>query len=278
MTTILSLSKNSSATWAAGPEGLFRVDDELVVTPQPQEQLYSCCAIHDRIFVGGYPHVVAYSINQQGDDWQAGWVDNVEAPVLVFAADPQVAETGVILAGTDGGGILRTVNRGGHWFTRNFGLETFSVLSISWAPISPNDIWPRWRYVYAATEEGVYLSPNGGRGWKHAECDEAVYQVIGVSPLFHSDGVVLAGTESDGLYRSTDKGHTFTPVEASPRRVNALATTDVGWVLSDEETLWQSGDGLTWEPIEDSHAALTLLWSDGQLMAGNVDGLATYSL
>ena len=41
MSIILSLSKNDSLTWAAGPEGLFRVQgEELIVVPQPESDLY----------------------------------------------------------------------------------------------------------------------------------------------------------------------------------------------------------------------------------------------
>ena len=276
MTIILSVSKNDSSVWAAGPEGLFRKEgDELTTVPQPEEQLYCCCAIHDRVLVGGLPHGVAYSLSQQGDDWQAGWVDNVEASVLVFAPDPLVEDTGVILAGTDGGGILRSVNRGQHWYTRNFGLESFTVLSIAWAPVAPDSAWPGWKYVFAATEEGIYHSPNAGRGWKRSECDEAVYQVIVVSPDFHNDGVVLAGTEGSGLYRSSDKGHTFTSVDGAPKQVNALAATEAGWLLSDDASLWASVDGLTWDPIDNSSPALVLAASEVGTLAGGENGLST---
>ncbi len=274
MTTILSLSTNDSAIWAAGPDGLFRYEENLTAVSQPEERLFSCCAIPDRVLVGGLPHVVAFSLSQAGDDWRAGWVDNVEASVLVFAADPEVEDSGIILAGTAGGGILRTVNRGQHWYTRNFGLETFTVLSIAWAPVSPEGIWPRWHYVFATTEEGIYLSPNAGRGWKRAVCDEAVYQAIAISPAFHEDGVVIAGTEESGLFRSTDKGHTFTEVEGAPQQVNALAATESGWLLSGDKSLWTSDDGITWSQVEGSEPALALVSVNGAVLAGGENGVS----
>lgn len=274
MSIILSISENQKGTWAAGPEGLFLSNgQELATIPQPEEQLFCCTAIHDRVLVGGLPHGVAYSLNQAGDDWRAGWVDNVEASVLVLAPDPAVETTGVILAGTDGGGILRSVNRGLHWFTRNYGLETFTVLSIAWAPPAPKSAWPQWRYVFATTEEGVYRSPNAGRGWKRAECVEAVYQTVAVSPNFQEDGLVLAGTESSGLFRSVDRGHTFDPVDLAPQQVNALAATRDGWVLSDSSGLWASEDGLSWQPIPDSAPALVLFPSASGILAGGEGGI-----
>jgi photosystem II stability/assembly factor-like uncharacterized protein len=278
MPIILSLSKNHDTLWAAGPEGLFRVTDAgLEAVPQPQEHLYCCCAIHDRILVGGLPHGVAYSL-QMGENWQAGWMDNVEAPVVALAPDPQVEQSGVLLAATDGGGILRTANRGQHWYLRNFGLRSFTVLALAWAPPAPADAWPRWQYVFAATEEGVYHSPNGGRGWKRSECPEAIYQTLAVDPDFHRTGVVLAGTEGQGLFRSTDAGHSFQPVPDTPAQVNALLATPTGWLLSDESQLWHSNDGLRWTPMPGSQAALVFLADGERVWVGNDEGVITVGL
>jgi hypothetical protein len=267
MSIILSLSKGYGGLWAAGPDGLFQVTEEgLQQTPQPQENLYCCCAIHDRVLVGGLPHGVAYSL-QQGDNWQAGWMDEIVSPVVTLAADPKVEQSGVILAGTDGGGILRSINRGGHWYTRNFGLRSFNVLALVWAPPPPADAWPQWHTVFACTEEGIYHSPNAGRGWKRSEGPEAVYQCIAVGQDFHKTNLVLAGTEADGLFRSTDGGHSFVQVPGAPTQVNALAATPGGWLLSDADQVWQSADGLTWQPLV-SRGALVLLSSGSETWMG----------
>jgi hypothetical protein len=278
MTIILSMSHSNSAIWAAGPDGLYTVSEgDLQQVPQPQQNLYCCCAIHDRILVGGLPHGVAFSL-QRGENWQAGWMDNVDAPVVTLAADPQVEQTGVILAGTDGGGILRTVNRGSHWYTRNYGLRSFHVLALAWAPPAPETAWPRWQMVFACTEEGVYHSPNGGRGWKRSECPEAVYQTLAVAPGFHRSQVVLAGTESAGLFRSVDGGHRFEPVPDAPSQVNALAATASGWLLGDESQVWHSPDGLRWQPLGRTQAALVLLAAGDDVWMGNDQGVTRLDL
>lgn len=274
MTIILSLSYANDTLWAAGPDGLYTLDGgDLRQVAQPQENLYCCCAIHDRILVGGLPHGVAFSL-QQGENWQAGWIDHVDAPVVTLAADPLVEYSGVILAGTDGGGVLRSTNRGSHWYARNFGLRSFNVLALAWAPPAPAEAWPRWQTVFACTEEGVYHSPNGGRGWKRVACPEAVYQTLAVAPDFHRSGVVLAGTESRGLFRSSDGGHTFVPVPDAPSQINALIATPTGWLLSDENQVWQARDGQQWQPVAASRSALTLLAAGAAVWAGHEDGVA----
>jgi hypothetical protein len=272
MSIILSLSKGYGGLWAAGPDGLFQVTEGgLQQTPQPQENLYCCAAIHDRVLVGGLPHGVAYSM-QQGENWQAGWMDETSAPVVTIAPDPRVEHTGVILAGTDGGGVLRTINRGGHWYRRNFGLRSYNVLALQWAPTAPANAWPQWQMVFACTEEGIYHSPNAGRGWKRSEAPEAVYQCVSVGADYHTTGVVLAGTEGDGLFRSTDGGHTFSQVASAPMQVNALVAIPGGWLLSDAEQVWQSNDGETWQSLM-PQGALALLSSGGETWMGTDEGV-----
>ncbi len=60
--------------------------------------------------------------------------------------------------------------------------------------------------------------------------------------------MVLAGTEDAGLWRSTDGGRTFDLVVDAPERIDALTSTSDGWLLSDDQFLWRSSDGLAWEP------------------------------
>ncbi|MBV7329981.1 hypothetical protein KFU94_17395 [Chloroflexi bacterium TSY] len=263
-----SESSRGPELWAAGPEGLFTLNSDLNVVPQPQQELYCCGAADDRILVGGMPHGVAFS-RDAGDNWQASWMDGIEAPVVCIVADTRVAETGVMLAGSAGGGVLRTRNRGEHWWVCNFGLQDYTVLTLAWAPVAPPDVWPRREVVFAGTEEGIYRSPNSGLGWKRCEGTDRVFQVIAVSPDFHSNGEVLAGTEESGLWRSTDGGYSFEQVEGAPTRVDALVSADDGWLLSDDTGLWSSSDGVAWIHIPDSQATLALVnTSKGILSAG----------
>jgi hypothetical protein len=89
---------------------------------------------------------------------------------------------------------------------------------------------------------------------------------------YHSTGIVLAGTEGDGLFRSSDGGHSFSQVPGSPAQVNALAAVAGGWLLSDAEQVWQSSDGQEWRPLLDQ-GALVLLSSDGEAWMGTDEGV-----
>ncbi|MBX3013055.1 MAG: hypothetical protein KF832_16175 [Caldilineaceae bacterium] len=272
MPIILSFANIENHLWAAGPEGLYRLNGHgLEPVPQPEVELACCGTDGERILVGGMPHGTAFSLDA-GTHWQASWMDGVDTGVLCIAADPLVAETGVLLAGSAGGGILRSHNRGHSWTVCNFGLQDYTVLTLTWAPPAPADLWPRWEVAFAGTETGVYRSPNGGRGWKRSEGIDGVVQVIAVAPDFHQTGIVLAGTEGMGLWYSTDGGRAFQPVPQGPERVDALTSTSKGWLLSDESSLWRSTDGRTWTPIQGSQPALTLYRAPTGIWAGGEEG------
>ena len=273
MTIILSISAQGAQRWAAGPYGLFALQEgALIPTSQPMERLIVCSAISDRLLVGGEPHGIAY-LYRSGQEWQASWLGGATEAALCLAPHPDVFHTAVLLAGTEGGGILRSTDRGHRWSPCNYGLRNYTVLSLAWAPLDPAARWPGREHVFAGTEEGIYRSPSGGRGWKRSDTPDAAYQSIAISPSFHSDGLVLAGTEEQGLWRSADSGLTFTLVTGAPERINSLAALDGGWLLSDEEQLWHSTDGLSWQPVAGSEPALVLTPTAEGILAGTENGV-----
>ncbi len=125
-----------------GRKASFSVEDkrsdgfELEPVPQPQSELACCAAADDQLLVGGSPHGVAFSPDE-GSYWQASWMDGVSGPVMAIAADPTVSRSGVMVAGSVEGGMLRTHNRGQSWSVCNFGLQDYALLAIAWAPVAP---------------------------------------------------------------------------------------------------------------------------------------------
>ena len=123
----------------------------------------------------------------------------------------------------------------------------------------PRRRFPAWETVFAATDEGVYRSPNGGRGWHRCADVQGVVQALAVSANWAQAGVVLAGTEASGLFYSADKGHHFAPVADAPQQIDALVATADGWLLSNDAGLWASGDGREWTLVDAGLPALVLL-------------------
>lgn len=273
MPTLLSLSTHTGRLWGAGPEGLYRIEEGgLHPVSQPHQFPACCLAAEGRLLVGGAPLGVAFSLDD-GATWQAGWMDGVDSRVVALAADPRVAETGVLLAGTEGGGVLRSWDRGRSWTPANVGLQEYHALALAWAPPAPPGVWPAWEVVFAGTEDGLYRSPNGGRAWKQSDGVQGVVLCIAVALDFHHSGVALAGTEDNGLWLSTDGGHCFSRVPGAPESINALAVNSDSWLLSDSEGLWHSPDGVSWERMTGSAPSLALLATEQGVLAALEDGV-----
>jgi hypothetical protein len=272
MPIILSLTNVEQTLYAAGPEGLFYLEaGELQAIPQPQSELACCAAVGKRLYVGGAPHGVAFTLADAS--WQAGWMDGISDAVYCIAPDPQVEQSGVLLAGSAGGGVLRSHNRGQTWSVCNFGLQEYNVLALAWAPPSPTNVWPAWEVVFAGSEAGLYRSPNGGRGWKRSQNVEGIIQAIAIDSAFHDSGLVLAGSENNGLWRSLDGGYRFERVREAPERVNALCRNPSGWLLSDPDGLWHSNDAFAWRPVPNAWPALTFWVDNGQVWVGGENGV-----
>ncbi len=277
MSIILSLSRNGQGLYAAGPEGMFQANPvgDLQDVIQPQQFLYTCCALADRVLVGGAPHGVAYSLNA-GETWQGAWMDQIDSAVVTLAAAPDVTESQIVLAGTEDKGILRSGNKGEGWYVCNYGLHSLNILHIAWAPLYPRHVWPRWRLAFACTDEGIYRSPAAGRGWKRCEGAQGAFQVVTVDTDFHRTGMVLAGTEENGLWISANKGHDFQAVSGAPAQINALLALEAGgFLLSDATSLWHSADGRAWTPLPDQAPCLVLYEAHSHVWAGGQDGLRT---
>ena len=64
--------------------------------------------------------------------------------------------------------------------------------------------------VYAATEDGLYMSENGGEKWQAASAPAPRIAALLVTP----SAVLYAATEDGVLFRSTDGARTWAPVDA----------------------------------------------------------------
>lgn len=134
--------------------------------------------------------------------------------VRCLAADPR--GSGVIYAGTQGQGLLRSDDRGLSW--EPSGLEDQVVKAIAVSPHDPD-------VVYAGTMPAyMYLSRDGGRSWRELEGFKripfrwlwfspaespwkAYVHAIAISPT--DPNVILAGIEFGAVVRSEDGGRTW---------------------------------------------------------------------
>lgn len=195
--------------WLVTEAGLLRGEGDSWFPPPvgpPLSNVQAVVAGEGTVLVGGEGGT-AYSIDD-GKTWYRGASDGTVASVTCLAISPSWQRDGVALAGTNGTGIVRSSDGGRSWQSSSFGLDHLAILSLTTAPD-----WTKREIVFAATIDGFYRSASGGRAWKSIDLGPVAgsAQDVAFSPAFADDGTVLVGTESGGIFRSSDGGESWTP-------------------------------------------------------------------
>ena len=257
--TILAIGAGDEGRlWVGAREGIFyRAEHEWRPAPsgQPLNFLHTFACAGKALLAGSSSGLIVFS-HDNAQTWTQGYLAQVSEPITALALSPNFAKDSIALAGTQGAGILRSVDGGRTWRTVNRGLYGFELMALAVPPS-----WERGAYAYAATTGGFYYSINGGLVWNSADAglNDVVVTSVTVSADFAQDGVVIVGTEANGLFRSTDKGRTWQPwgadVAASvnclwlhPERAQkplALLGTDDGHILrsTDGGVSWTASGG-----------------------------------
>jgi photosystem II stability/assembly factor-like uncharacterized protein len=261
--------------WVASTAGLFHGQGgvwHMVVNGMPLAQVGAVCVAGKIILAAGITSGIVRSLDG-GRSWAVGFTDQISDPVSCIATSPNFAQDGVFLVGTRFDGIYRSTDSGRLWGLSNFGLHNFSILSL----VTASD-WREREWAFAGSEDGVYLSPNGGRAWKFSGLAGRAVLSLAVSPDFADNRALLAGLESAGLYRSADAGRTWQEVHlgvTGESSVNAICYGQGGriWVLTQEQGLLVSpDDGETWQVLAGAPEDLFCLAEVGGILyAGGLE-------
>lgn len=142
-------------------------------------------------------------------------------------ADPEV-----LYAGTRGGGVYKSIDRGESWRPANQGLINATVYAIAIDPRTTAT-------VYLATSGGLLKTTDGARTWHAPSPDFGVRSPRAVAVQPGSPEAVFVG--ADKLYYSRDAGATWAAVEGSqPVKAMAFAGPD-GEVLVTDRGVYRTG-------------------------------------
>ncbi|GAB4504727.1 MAG: hypothetical protein Fur0043_17210 [Anaerolineales bacterium] len=285
----------ASRLWLCSPAGLFYEKDgqfKQQVQGIPFQNASAVLGLAKTVLAAGYPNYILYSANG-GHAWFRSWVEPITSPITCFAASPHFSRDPLVLAGSDGNGILRSTDGGASWQISNHGLGSLYVLALLCAPAwkhktLPNGVAWNEEIVFAATEAGVYRSPNAGRAWQFcsAGLPNAPILSLALSPDFDktpslSDsrymGDLFAGMDNAGLYRSRDGGQTWQALSTFPAQatVNALLFDSRHRLLAGtgkHGLLASTNLGETWFPLLESEAVILCLAEQGnRLLAGTAE-------
>jgi hypothetical protein len=111
-----------------------------------------------------------------------------------------------LFAGTQGGGIFKTINGGGSWAPANTGLTATFVDALAINPMTPAT-------VYAGTNGGgVFVSTNGGDSWTAVNIGLTSPNVTALAIDPATPAILYAGTNGGGVFKSINGGDSWTAV------------------------------------------------------------------
>ncbi len=234
--TVYALAGAGDTLYAARASGLYRSRDggaTWINTFAPLEQgplAAVSVAAHGQSVFAGVNGAVLRS-HDRGETWQIAGLAAPPPLVTALALSPDF--DGTIFAGTAEDGVFISTDRGETWVAWNFGLLDLHVYALA---VSPD--FGRDRTVYVGTETGVFVSRNGGRGWRETAfpMDAAPVLSLGLTDL------LLAGTEARGLYISEDGGASWGQVDLPSGAIHAIQREPHLAVLL-ENGLARSDDG-----------------------------------
>ena len=208
------LTSNSSSPWRGNLLG---------------NSIADLASIRNTMFASTSDNPNMYSSTNEGGTWSqanAGLVPNLEVSHILSFSE-------VLLAGTQLG-IYRSTDYGSNWNVENAGLTNWFI-----GPFAAIG-----KKIFAETGTGIFGSSDTGQTWRSVTEE-------GSQPRFRDfavSGETLFGiSENDGLFRSTDQGMRWTPINTGLPAVTSYALlandsyifagTDLGVFLSRSDTI-----------------------------------------
>jgi hypothetical protein len=187
-------------------------------------------AVGGDIYAGTYGGGVFRTANH-GQSWQKCTANLGGTDVYALACAPVEGGGINLFAGVHSKGVFLSTDKGDSWKAVNNGLLDFGVYALlSYSGTSGTS------YLFAGTNAGVFRSTNNGTSWEVSGLTwGAIFHVV-VVPTRTGGADLFAGMYvgmkdsifTDGVFRSTDNGSTWTEANGGPASVGykALAASD----------------------------------------------------
>lgn len=224
--------------------------------------------------------------------------------ILIHPTNPSTMWIGAV-----GGGIWRTSDNGASWTPMDDFLPTIGVSCMAMDPVNPD-------HLYAGTGEGffntgipgtsnnafrrgagIFKSEDAGSTWERlASTDGSAFYFVNRIAIAPTNRDLILVATNDGIYRSTNRGDSFSLVSAGktydicfhptdPQK--AIAGRSNGSVLrtTDGGQTWQTGTGTTGTRVElsyyraDPQTVYAAISNNGRIKVyRSLDGGATFTL
>ncbi len=191
-------------------------------------------------------------------NWTMG---RVSGRINAIATHP--TNDSIVYVGSANGGVWKSTDAGTNWTPTFVDVGSQSIGSLHVETGNPQNVWAGTGDRFDGDcagylSDGIFLSTDGGGTWTPRNSGMALSTITAIATLPGNANVVLAGGFGDrcnqggdangGLYRSTDKGATWTQV--MDRKVEDIVTvpgTSTVYASAPGSGVYRSGDGgATW--------------------------------
>lgn len=142
---------------------------------------------------------------------QLPWERGNDSPSMVISPGFATDRTLYMVADT---GVYQSTDAGENWqsTTENTPIAAASNLHIEISPDYLED-----QTLYVSSYDGLFKTVDAGESWNRVEIadvapDRSFLEGIALSPNYAEDGTVIVSLRGKGLYKSVDKGDSFTPI------------------------------------------------------------------
>ncbi len=205
-----------------------------------------------------------YYSNDLGESWNSCQLPITNSTILCIQFSPDAS---LVLAGSLEDGIFASPDFGYHWETRNFGLLDQSVFAIAYSNDYAHD-----GTIFICAETALYFSYNQARAWKEIPFPELSLPglCLATSPDKSGPPILFAGTETNGLYCTTNSGLQWDQLSLPANTINSLAFLGEKFLLAATELgIFQSNDlGKTWNQINQQLESLCIVTDKESVYAG----------
>lgn len=199
----------------------------------------------------------------EGDEWI---IEEHLEGADVYSLTRGPIGSGLVLAGTEGGGVFRSLDRGATWESSGLGGE--HVMALAVAPSDPDRLYAGVRppTVYRSDDGGdswteceSFRDVRGRRLWRSPASPPFTAYVNGLAVSATDSDLVVAGIEFGAVVRSTDGGETW----SNHRRKAIRDCHDLVWHTTDGASVYEAGAGIPRRPGARSTDGGETWWKPG---------------
>ncbi len=261
---------SASPTMAPGSSRLSgdNVWTQLVADWDVRALVLSPAVVTDHTVFAGVFGAGIYRSTDGGRLWSLSSSGLDSLNILALDVSPQYTQNATLIATTSDAGVFMSFDGGETWVPSSVGLTDTLIADVAFSPAYGAD-----STIFAAAYAGVFTTTNTGISWSYVASGPTNLSVLAVSPGYASDGLIFAGTNDAGIYKSADRGATWQPANTGITGTTVLAlalspafTSDHTMVAAISDVTQQgiyksSNGGESWTALTNTLKASSLAFS-----------------